>query len=205
MIYHNLAENMVVFPINAKDPGKSEEVIVKQIREVLFSDKSVKAAEIPSSWFAFEILLEEMAQAHQRGVLSKNECITAAVEKLHFEEAAVEAALQYLEQLSVLFYFPEILPEVVFADPQVIIDKVSELVFKSAETDELSKSHALGGEWKDFHEWGLVTVKFLSDEFTSHFVPGLFEVDDLVKLFKKLLIFATLARHSFLFLLFCIM
>ena len=191
VIYHNLAENMVVFPINAKDPGKSEEVIVKQIREVLFSDKSVKAAEIPSSWFAFEILLEEMARAHQRCVLSKNECITAAVEKLHFEEAAVEAALQYLEQLSVLFYFPEILPEVVFADPQVIIDKVSELVFKSAETDELSKSHALGGEWKDFHEWGLVTIKFLSDEFTSHFVPGLFEVDDLVKLFKKLLIFAT--------------
>ena len=191
VIYHNLAENMVVFPINAKDPGKSEEVIVKQIREVLFSDKSVKAAEIPSSWFAFEILLEEMARAHQRGVLSKDECIIGATEKLHFEEPAVEAALQYLEKLSVLFYFPEILPEVVFADPQVIIDKVSELVFKSAEIDELSKSHALGGEWKDFHEWGLVTVKFLSDEFTSHFVPGLFEVDDLVKLFKKLLIFAT--------------
>ena len=191
VIYHNLAENMVVFPINAKDPGKSEEVIVKQIREVLFSDKSVKAAEIPSSWFAFEILLEEMARAHQRGVLSKDECIIGAIEKLHFEEPGVEAALQYLEKLSVLFYFPEILPEVVFADPQVIIDKVSELVFKSAEIDELSKSHALGGEWKDFHEWGLVTVKFLSDEFTSHFVPGLFEVDDLVKLFKKLLIFAT--------------
>ena len=191
VIYHDLAENMVVFPINAKNPGKSEEAIVKQIREVLFSDESVKPAEIPSSWFAFEILLEEMARAHQRGVLSKDECIFAAIEKLHFEEAAVEAALQYLEQLSVLFYFPEILPEVVFANPQVIIDKVSELVFKSAETDGLSKSRALSGEWKDFHEWGLVTVKFLSKEFTSHFVLGLFEVDDLVKLFKKLLIFAT--------------
>ena len=191
VIYHNVVENQVVFPINAKNPGKNEEAIVKQIREVLFSDKSVKPAEIPSSWFAFEILLEEMARAHQRGVLSKDECITAAIEKLHFEEAAVEAALQYLEKLSVLFYFPEILPEVVFADPQVIIDKVSELVFKSAETDGLSKSHALSGEWKIFHEWGLVTVKFLSEEFTSHFVPGLFEVDDLVKLFKKLLIFAT--------------
>ena len=191
VIYHNLAENMVVFPINAKNPGKSEEALVKQIREVLFSDESMKPAEIPSSWFAFEILLEEMAKAHQRGVLSKDECITAAIEKLHFEEAAVEAALQYLEQLSVLFYFPEILPEVVFADPQVIIDKVSELVFKSAETEGLSKSRALSGEWKDFHEWGLVTVKFLSKEFTSHYVPGLFEVDDHVKLFKKLLIFAT--------------
>ena len=191
VIYHNLAENMVVFPINAKNPGKNEEALVKQIREVLFSDESMKPAEIPSSWFAFEILLEEMAKAHQRGVLSKDECITAAIEKLHFEEAAVEAALQYLEQLSVLFYFPEILPEVVFADPQVIIDKVSELVFKSAETEGLSKSRALSGEWKDFHEWGLVTVKFLSKEFTSHYVPGLFEVDDHVKLFKKLLIFAT--------------
>ena len=196
VIYHNLAENMVVFPINAKNPGKSEEAIVRQIREVLFSDESVKPVEIPSNWFAFEILLEEMARAHQRGVLSKDECITAAVEKLHFEEAAVEAALQYLEKLSVLFYFPEILPEVVFADPQVIINKVSELVFKSAETERLSKSRALSGEWKDFHEWGLVTVKFLSKEFTSHFVPGLFVVDDLVNLFKKLLIFATFSSSQ---------
>ena len=191
VIYHNAVEKMIVFPINAKNPGKCEEAIVKQIREVLFSDESVKPAKIPSSWFAFEILLEEMVRVHERGVFSKDECITAAVEKLHFEEAAVEAALQYLEKLSVLFYFPEVLPEVVFADPQVIIDKVSELVFKSAEIDGLSKSHALSGEWNIFHEWGLVTVKFLSEEFTSHFVPGLFEVDDLVKLFKKLLIFAT--------------
>ena len=57
----------------------------------------------------------------------------------------------------------------------MIIDKVSELVFKLAEIEELYKSCALSGEWKDFHEWGLVTVKFLSEELTSHFASGLFK------------------------------
>ena len=198
VIYHNLSETKVVFPINAKAPGKSEEEIVKQVREALLSDLSTEPVEIPSKWFALEILLEEMTEALQRGVLSVDDCITAAVEKLHFEEYAVESALQYLYQLSVLFYYPEILPNVVFVKPQVIIDKISELVFKSAEIEKLSEEHALSGEWKEFHEWALVTIKFLSKEFSSHYVPGLFDVKDLEKLFKRLLIFATFSEtHLF--------
>ena len=198
VIYHNLSESKVVFPINAKAPGKSEEEIVKQVREALLSDLSTEPVEIPSKWFALEILLEEMTEALQRGVLSIDDCITAAVEKLHFEEDAVESALQYLYQLSVLFYYPEILPNVVFVKPQVIIDKISELVFKSAEIEKLSEEHALSGEWKEFHEWALVTIKFISKEFSSHYVPGLFDVRDLEKLFKRLLIFATFSEtHLF--------
>ena len=52
---------------------------------------------------ALEILLGEMAQALERGVLSKEDCITAAIEKLHFEEDAVDAALQYLDQVSAIY------------------------------------------------------------------------------------------------------
>ena len=198
VIYHNLSEGKVIIPINAKAPGKSEDELVKQVRKILLSDLSAEPAEIPSKWFALEILLEQMTEVLERGVLSKNECVTAAVDKLHFEEDAVESALRYLNQLSVLFYYPEILPNVVFAKPQVIIDKISELVFKSAEIEKLSEERVLSGEWKEFHEWALVTTKFLSNEFSSHYFPGLFGVTDLKKLFLKLLVFSAFSEtHVF--------
>ena len=34
----------------------------------------------------------------------------------------------YLNELSLIFYNPEILPELVFTNPQVLLDKVTELV-----------------------------------------------------------------------------
>ena len=64
------------------------------------------------------------------------------IEKLHFEEDFLDAAIQYLDELSVIFYHCNILPDLVFADPQVLLDKVTELVIKSFELDNLSKEHA---------------------------------------------------------------
>ena len=198
IVYHNLSEKKVLFALNAMARGNIEEISVKQIREALLSEGSMKPVDIPSRWFALEILLEEMTQALKRGVLSKEDCITAAIEKLHFEEDAVDAALQYLDQVSAILYYPKILPNIVFADPQVLLDKVSELVFKSAEIEKLSKEQALTGDWIKFHEFGLVTIKFLSREvFSKHYVPRLFEVNDLVLLFKKLLIFATFSKSEY--------
>ena len=198
IVYHNLSEKKVLFALNAMARGNIEEISVKQIREALLSEGSMKPVDIPSRWFALEILLEEMTQGLERGVLSKEDCITAAIEKLHFEEDAVDAALQYLDQVSAILYYPKILPNVVFANPQVLLDKVSELVFKSAEIEKLSKEQALTGDWIKFHEFGLVTNKFLSREvFSKHYVPRLFEVDDLVLLFKKLLIFATFSKSEY--------
>ena len=190
IIYHNISTKEVIFPINAANPGRHEQDIIEQIHEVLLGESSIPAADIPLKWFALEILLEEMAKALQRGVLSRHECFTTAVDKLHFEKDAAEfdAAIQYLDELSVLLHYPNILPGVVFADPQVLLDKVTELVIAQIGF----KSKALSEDWRNFYEYALVTVKFLSqDVFSKHYVPGLFEVEDLIQLFQKLLIFAT--------------
>jgi hypothetical protein len=79
-----------------------------------------------------------------------------------------------------------------------VLDKISELVFKSVEMEKLSKEQALTGDWIKFHDFGLVTIKFLSkDDFNTHYVPGLFEVGDLTLLFKKLLVFATFSESEY--------
>ena len=198
IMFHDASEKKVFFSVNARFPGDAEENIVKQIRQGLFCTDLVTPVDIPSRWFALEILLGEMAQALERGVLSKEDCITAAIEKLHFEEDAVDAALQYLDQVSAIMYYPKILPNVVFADPQIVLDKISELVFKCAEMEKLSKEQALTGDWIKFHDFALVTIKFLSKgDFNTHYVPGLFEVGDLTFLFKKLLVFATFSESEY--------
>ena len=189
IIYHNAGTNEVIFPVNAKTPGKEEEKIVEQIREILLGESSIPAADIPLKWFALEILLQEMVQACGRGVLSVEECFSAAAAKLHFEDhAEFDAAVQYLDDLSVLFHYPKILSNVIFADLQILLDKVTELVLAFLQKKD---GMARGDDWRKFYEFALVTAEFLSQkEFSKHYVPDLFEVKELIELFKKLLIFA---------------
>ena len=194
IIYHDVASKQVVFPLNALNPGREEERNIKKIRDILLGSSSVPPIDIPLRWFAFEILLKQMTSALQRGVLSKEECFTTAMDKLHFEDDAAEfdAAIQYLHNLSVLFYYNDILPDVVFADPQVIYDKVSELVLAHYRLTTNPQANTSTDDWRKFYEFALVTAEFLSQpEFSKHYVPGLFEREHLIKLFKELLIFAT--------------
>ena len=184
----------VFFSLNALNPGPEEERNIKKIRNILLGSSSRAPVDIPLRWFAFEILLKEMTSALQRGVVSREECFTTAMDKLHFEDDAAEfdAAIDYLHNLSVLFYYHDILPEVVFADPQVIYDKVSELVLAHYQITANSQARALTDDWRKFYEFALVTNEFLSkSEFSKHYVPRLFEREHLIKLFKELLIFAT--------------
>ena len=190
IVYRDVDTKDVIFTLNANTPGSQEEMIIEQIRDVLLSKSLIPPVDIPLKWFALEILLEEMAQALKQGVISRQVCFNAAVEKLHFEDDAAEfdAAIQHLDELSVLFYYPHILPEVVFANPQVILDKVTELVVASFQRCDVA---GRGDNWRKFYEFALVTREFLSQkEFSKHYVPGVFEVTDLIDLFTKLLIFA---------------
>ena len=197
IVYYDLAENKVIFPLNALEPGNAEEVVIAKIREAFLDNASIQPDDIPLGWFALEILLEQMSQSLQRGVLSKDECLRLAMEKLHFKEDSLDAAIEYLDQISVLFYYRDILPSVVFADPQVILDKVTELVMKSFEICKLSKKHALSSDWKKFYQFALVTVEFLSQaDFNKHYIPGVFEPRDLIHLFKRLLIFASFSSNE---------
>ena len=198
IIYSNL--NEVVFPVNAADPGRWEEHIVKDIREIVLGNKSIiKSVDIPLKWFGLEVLLEEMAQTFERGSLSKKECLAAAKDKLFFEEDSFNAAIEYLDKLSVLFHYPNILPDVVFVDPQLLLNKLTELVVKAYKTVKAYETEkqpkALTAKWQSFLKFARVDVEFLSQkEFSKHYVPNLFEPQHLVHLFKELLIFASISE-----------
>ncbi len=71
--------------------------------------------------------MKEFSQKLDRGILSKVECLEAARD-LHFDVHTLDEALQFLHDISEVFYFFEILPNIVFTNPQVIVDKMTEFV-----------------------------------------------------------------------------
>ena len=191
VIYFNLPNKEFIFPLNAKSPGKEEWEIAEEIRKIIMLKCAAEPDDIPLRWYCLELKLQEIAQALGRDVMSKEECFAVAL-RLHFDSESFEAALEYLDGLNIIFYYPDTLPDVVFTDTQVLLDKVTELVQLSYELKAEgahSEIKARGGEDQKFQDLALVTPKFLKS-FNKHYFPGLFTPLELVKLFRALLIFA---------------
>ena len=187
-----------IFPINAKIPGEHED-LVKDIHRLVSTKCSPQSVDVPLQYYGLELLLEEVSISLGRGVLSIEECLDAAC-RLHFDEHTLDAALQFLdEDMSVVFNFPEILEGVVFTDPQVLLDKVTELV----ETvyclrNEDGSFRLIDSSFQMFRDHGRFSLEFLTnDRFQKHYVPGLFTPKELVKLFKKLLIIAEFSGSEY--------
>ena len=191
VVYYGQDRKQLIFPLNAQCPGEAEKRVAKEIREVILNQCSREPDKIPLRWFALEQALQELAQKKGRAVLKKDECFAVA-EQLHFDQESFEAALQYLHDLSIIFYYHDILPEFIFCNPQVLIDKVTELVKRSHQMKgEPTEGVACSAEWGKFEAFGLVTVKLLG-KFPKHYIPGVFSPVHLVELCKELLILANL-------------
>lgn len=127
VVYPDEELKSMIFPINAKEPDSADLEVVNQIRRVILDVCTPQENKIPLQWYCLELKLAEIAQVLGRQVLTKVECWVVA-QRLHFNEDSFEAALEYLSYLNIIFYFPAFLPNVVFCDPQLLLDKVTELV-----------------------------------------------------------------------------
>ena len=193
--YSNLAGKEFIFAVNAKDPQPEDKALAKSVQKLILTECSPVPVKVPLSYHCLELILEEATETLGRGVLSIDECLEAAAE-LYFDKHSLDAALQFLDGISVVFYFPGVIEGVVFTDPQVLLDKATEPVEK---IHSLRKATTVaGGEWQQFKEHALFTLKFLEhDAFQKHYVPGLFTPFELVKLFRKLLVVADFSTTQY--------
>jgi len=189
----------IIFPLNAKQPGHQEREFAAEIRRVIVERSRVKPKRIPLRWYALELTLQKRMLELGRGVLSKAECFAVA-QRFHFNEESFEEALKYLGSLNILFYYKDVLPNIIFCDSQVLLDKVTELVehIHRLKTDP-SQHRAAEGKLREFRDQGIITLELLSKpEFSKHYVPGLFGPVQLLKLFTKLLIVSPITEEEYL-------
>ena len=133
----------------------------------------------------------KFAAGKGRKIVLVSECVRIA-DSLKIRGEILEAALLYFHSLNVFLYCPQVLPGLVFIDPQVPLNCVYELV---AFQFKMSCGAAMGVPADDYQRLmkGIVTLKFMkSKHFTHCFVSELYEPRHALKLFQSLFIAAPL-------------
>ena len=153
--------------------------------------------EVPLRYFSLEMLFQRMAKYQGKAVLSFDECFKEAADYC-FTRESFQDALQYLHGLKLIFYYADTLPNIIFIDAQVLLNKISELVEYCLElqSDEDSQE-PIDGSLKMFKTCGIVTTEIFS-RFQSGYVAGLFMEKELKELFKKLFIIAEIEKGKYL-------
>ena len=147
LVYYHLGSE-VIFPINAKSPTEQDQQVCAMIRKSIEDKKSAPPTyKIPIGWFLLE---QDIIKAAKEGV---TECLSIAG-ILSIKEEVLTAALEYFDDLNIFLYCPSILPEVVFSNPQIPLDKLTELVHFSYSLHSDSAPIALEGEWLQFRDKG---------------------------------------------------
>ena len=179
----------VIFPVNTVSRAEHEKAVAESIRCSIESSGAMEE-NVPIWWYIMELLLQELAKELRRGVLSRAECLQMAF-LLNITEDAFHDALVYFDKLNVLTYSPDVLPNVVFVESQIPLDKVSELVFHSYNLRQ--PTPAMSEEWRHFRDHGVVTMKCL-EQFPRHYVQDIFSADDLCKFLQQRLVLAPIPK-----------
>eukprot|EP00731_Ephydatia_muelleri_P004130 Em0002g306a len=165
-----------IFAVNGKTPQDEDRVVAKVLRKKIVSLCS-KLMKMPIAWFGLDVLLQ---RSSHDGILSLVECQGCA-KRLHIEGDAFSAALHHLVYHNVFLHYPEVLPQTVFCDPQVVLTKVTELVeYHHKLRDSPDKGVAAERDLVKFRDHGLLSVELLK-KFSKHYTEGLFAPQDLLK------------------------
>ena len=121
------SKDKLIFDINAQNPDDTDKNTAERVRCYITDQCPTVEVEIPMRWHSFDQMLRSIAERLGRMVMSRHECWQVA-ESLGLDEQSFDNALDFFHSVILIFYFRNILPAVVFVDPQVMLDKVSELV-----------------------------------------------------------------------------
>ena len=198
---YSAAKNQIIFPINAVS-RELEEIKMADIirREVC---KFYIEADIPIRWFLFQLDIEKFQRTNQAHVISKSVCYTIG-EALKMNHEEINAALMYYHDLTMYLYFPEVLPSIVFVEPQSLLDKLSQLISISfAEGfDCLRKMPNVSlslDDHKTLKTKGIFSRNLFSKSLSQGFSKE-FSVDDFLKLMEYLFILSPLPQSGEYFL-----
>ena len=132
LIYCDEQLEKFIFTMNAKEPEERDRDIANKIRKVITEKCPGKDVKIPLRWHRLDDLSRKISERLNRKVqvLSREEYGKIARE-LNIDDESCEGALNFFNSLNTIFYFPKVLPHLVFLDTQILLDNLSELVAKS--------------------------------------------------------------------------
>ena len=198
LIFYNDTSNELIFPVDNLCRFNRKK-ISSTIRQRIMSQENVGiTVPIPVRWYMFEINTKDEASKEDHGIISLKSCYDIGV-KLGMERSEVENCVSYLDSLTLFLSFRKVLPNVIFTNPQYLLDTLSAFVrfsFVDSVSDILpNSSSALRHVQRVLREDG-VFEEFLLDELSLTFVPSVFTKEDLLKLLEYLNIIAPLTTSD---------
>ena len=127
LMYFTADGNELIYPLNVKDPSEDDRKLTNELCQAIGSMKDfLDPQKIPLRWLVFHQEIQALSKKTNVVVLSIQECSQVAI-RLHMVDDT-KAAFQFFSDLNVILYYPSILPNVVFTNPQCILDIISEIV-----------------------------------------------------------------------------
>ena len=187
LIFHREDMRQLVFPINAKNPGPQDYEVANKITENIFNVvSSLKPRKTPISWFKFEQVIQKLCRIYGKRIMHWKECLQVA-RSLHLSAKDLNATLDHLANFGVIHYYWHLLPDIVFVDPQFLLDKISELVkYHYQLRHDPQPNTTLGGNLREFRNEGCITLELLK-QFPEHYTD-FFTAADFLKLINDRLI-----------------
>ena len=193
---YRVGTESIIYPVVTIDRGDEAKAIAKEIRS-LIRERYIEAS-VPIRWFLFQL---ELKENHQKSpIIAKSTCIEVG-HSLGMDPEDVEAALQYYHDLTIILYFPSVLPHVVFLHPQPLFKKLSDLISVSftdtpVDLEKVKPNHSIPDHCrlalKKEGKFDKKLLECLSEGFTKDFSSS-----DFLSLMESLLIIGPLEEDQY--------
>ena len=174
----------LIFPVNCLSRNENEIRIAKMIRQL--ASRCYIRAKVPIRWFLIQLEINEL-KSSGKDIVAVGKVVGIG-SCLEMSRGEVIAALRYFHDLTVCLYFHEVLPGVVFLTPNLLFKKLTEL---ASVTLRYRKPLVPSRMSKQLSQQGTFT-KAIFDYFPDGFEPGLFTIDNFLKLMVHLLVICPL-------------
>ena len=189
IVYRSIDE--ILFPVNSLTPNEEDEEMFEQVRCSISDPDLGMLIDIPPAFFLFEQDTIRYAKQQGRQMVSFNECVEVG-KPLKMGWEGIQKALNYFHQHNIFLYFPDVLPDLIFTDPQAPLDFVNTIVAFSYKVQEKGFI-GLPADYMISLKKAIITEKMLQHKiFNKCFIPNLYQPHQVITLFTHLRIIAPL-------------
>ena len=179
------SKSEIIFPVNAKSAGqgKNEDPVANELRKVIQKLAPRLRMRFPLLWYFLEMELRRLGLK----IVTKSECWEIA-RKLGFEsKEALEAALHYLHEANLFLYYPDVLSNTIFVDPQAVLSNITQLYERHINLEDAPQSEVVREDDLRYRDQALFTANALISLDTDY-SKAVFPNDDLITLLQHRLI-----------------
>ena len=189
-----------IFAIDSISRSDSDKNVRDKIRRgIVKAVKPFCKTALPLQYYALELELDQQAKKEKCDVISFEHCFREIGPSLKFSRKTFLAAIQHLDELNLILYFKSQAPDVIFTNPNTLLDKVGEIVEKSyiwSGKVPFNEDQWVSNESVLLVKRGEVSLEVLKS-FESSYVEGLFDHITLTRILTHLFVLLPISKNKY--------